>query len=358
MRVLFVTAVFENEATGAARFARLVHKYGKDSFTILTEDSEGGEGIILLDISPKWYQRKLWQYFRIKTYRDRIKSMESDYDVFLFNNTLLADGFHTSKPVYVCIHDDKLVYPKPAFKFDYVRRLILGKIERRVLESGKFIIANSKFISKKFSEHFDIKDEDLLTMYQGIELNDDADFQDTLDDQVVIKVLFVKNDYRRGGLIDLYNALMLLNDYQFELHIVGPSDLDSQNFSHAENIESNIHGPISNERVLKLMQDCNLFCLPTKAEPLGVSVMEALAMGLPTVTTGVGGLPEVTDNGNLVWECAPGNKKSIATQIAACINNRQKRLEKSKAREQSITDNFAFEKVFHRLNDIVNSKRK
>ena len=192
-------------------------------------------------------------------------------------------------------------------------------------------------------------------MYQGIEINNQKKNMDFLGGQSIIKVMFVKNDYHRGGLMDLYDALMLLENYQFDLHVVGPINLYLNIFPSSRNVNCIIHGSIPNTKVLELMQECDMFCLPTKEEPLGVAIMEALATGLPTITTGVGGLPEVTNYGKLIWECIPGNKKSIAEQIENCINSPDERKEKSYAGVKFIRDNFDFNKVLHRLEDIIKS---
>src|ERR1035437_10475480 len=49
----------------------------------------------------------------------------------------------------------------------------------------------------------------------------------------------------------------------------------------------------SRRDVPNLLATMDVFCLPSRAEPFGVVVIEALAAGLPVVASRVGGIPEI-----------------------------------------------------------------
>lgn len=52
-------------------------------------------------------------------------------------------------------------------------------------------------------------------------------------------------------------------------------------------------GPITNPTKSLLFKNCRLLCIPPRTESFGVVYLEAMAYGLPIVTTRVGGIPEV-----------------------------------------------------------------
>jgi glycosyltransferase involved in cell wall biosynthesis len=60
------------------------------------------------------------------------------------------------------------------------------------------------------------------------------------------------------------------------------------------------------------MTAADVFVLPSRAEPLGVVLLEAMACGTPCVASRVGGIPEIVDvpaNGRLV---DPDDAQSLA----------------------------------------------
>jgi glycosyltransferase involved in cell wall biosynthesis len=56
-------------------------------------------------------------------------------------------------------------------------------------------------------------------------------------------------------------------------------------------------GAVSEERVRAGLESAHIFSLASLHEPLGVAIMEAMAMRLPVVVTGAGGVPELVDDG-------------------------------------------------------------
>ncbi len=70
----------------------------------------------------------------------------------------------------------------------------------------------------------------------------------------------------------------------------------------------------------------DLFAFPSLKEAMGMSVVEAMMMGLPTVSTDVGGLPEVvtSESGFLV---PARDEKAMASALLALVNDEALRLE-------------------------------
>lgn len=356
MKILFITGVFENDATGAARFAKLIHGSGGEQFTIMSEDTLGGERIIKIDAKPIFYQTKLWQYFRISHFRNELEKYEDEFDVFVFNNPILAYKFDTQKPCFVFVHDEKLIKVRRTFRFDYLRKHILRRIEKRVLESGVNIISNSQHITKRLIENYNVSPKKISLLYQGIDLSNKLRIYKKEMSREVIEILFVKNDYLIGGLPELIEALEILKDYQFKLSIVGTTRLQESDLNKAENCEIDVKGIMNNNEVIELMYNHDILCIPARFEPLGVAVMEGLAVGIPTITTGVGGLPEVTNNGTYIWECQPNNPQSLSEQIKACISSPELRTEKSRNGKKYVHDRFDFNEVVSRFTEILDKK--
>ena len=217
------------------------------------------------------------------------------------------------------------------------------------------IVVNSHYIGKKLVESYKVDPQNVHTLLKGISLKNKQriyEHRDLSEDQV-ISILFVKNDYEIGGLLHLVDALGELKERQFKLTIIGPSNLKIRDLPNFKNIEVNINGMVLNDEVINAMYDHDILCIPSRFEPLGVAVMEGLAVGIPTVTTGQGGLHEVTESGKHVWECEPNNPNSIANQISKCISDRSGRVAKSIAGKKYVFEKFAFKNVIKRLLEII-----
>jgi len=59
----------------------------------------------------------------------------------------------------------------------------------------------------------------------------------------------------------------------------------------------------SRSDVYELLPGANAFILSSKREGFPMSILEAMAAGLPIIATNVGGIPEVIKNGQMVFWC-------------------------------------------------------
>lgn len=77
----------------------------------------------------------------------------------------------------------------------------------------------------------------------------------------------------------------------------------------------NFVGYQSQAKVRQYMQETDVFVLPSFAEGVPVSLMEALAAGVPVVTTQIAGIGELVENGVSGYLVPPGNAPLLADKI-------------------------------------------
>jgi glycosyltransferase involved in cell wall biosynthesis len=78
------------------------------------------------------------------------------------------------------------------------------------------------------------------------------------------------------------------------------------------------------ENAAELLRAFDVFCLPSLHEGLPLSVLEALAVGVPVVATSVGGVPEALAGGGGVL-VPPGDPDSLATALLELLGDPDRR---------------------------------
>lgn len=354
MKILLITSVYKNEVVGPARFARLLEANSEIDVDVLTSNVKETDSLKSVSINYPWWQSKLKIYFGISHFCRRVNELKKNYDILLYNSSVLVDSKRIKATFIVMVNDEKLAGLKFSFSFDYLRRCLHRKVEYKAVQNAEKVIVNSKYLKRKIADAYDVEATKIEILYKGISLtNKQLEFEDSLSSGETIKVLFVKNDFVLGGLPDLISALSMMDEFSFELTIIGTNTKVEALLTSSDHVTYKALGFQSNEEVIKAMYDHDILCIPSRFEPLGVAVMEGLAVGIPTITTGEGGLPEVTGHGKYVWECKPNEPKSICSQIKACITQPALRKEKSKSGKQYVHQTFDFENVVDRLKEIL-----
>jgi glycosyltransferase involved in cell wall biosynthesis len=78
---------------------------------------------------------------------------------------------------------------------------------------------------------------------------------------------------------------------------------------------------------IEVMSAFDVFCLPSRHEGLPISLMEALALGLPIVATRAGGIEELVANGREATLVAPEQPERMADALIAVLQNDVRRAE-------------------------------
>lgn len=79
------------------------------------------------------------------------------------------------------------------------------------------------------------------------------------------------------------------------------------------------------ERLYQLYKEAAFFILPTKAECVGMSFIEAASFGLPAIGTEVGGVPEAVTDNKTGLICKPSqSSKEVAEWILSEWSDKQK----------------------------------
>lgn len=130
-------------------------------------------------------------------------------------------------------------------------------------------------------------------------------------------ILYAGNLSERKGYKDLLAAFAKVKDKMPEWKILfaGNGELDKAlNIAVRLGIKDRIEllGWISGEEKDRAFRNASVYCLPSYAEGFPMGVLDAWSYNLPVITTPVGGLPEIIDNGRNALSFKPGDVSALA----------------------------------------------
>ena len=115
-----------------------------------------------------------------------------------------------------------------------------------------------------------------------------------------------------------------------ELTIAGEDELGGRGYrGTVENIIKELDlthrvrllGAVSEARIKEELETAHVFTLASHQEPLGVAIMEAMAMELPIVATSAGGVPDLITTGHSGTLVAPGSPETLAEAILHALQH-------------------------------------
>ncbi|BBU59054.1 colanic acid biosynthesis glycosyltransferase WcaL [Mameliella alba] len=99
-------------------------------------------------------------------------------------------------------------------------------------------------------------------------------------------------------------------------------------------------GAIDAGEVKDKLEESHLFVLASWHEPLGVAYMEAMSMGVPTIGTDAGGVPELITDGSTGYLVEPKNPGMLARTIRSLVGDPDALMRLSEAGRLHIVENF------------------
>lgn len=168
------------------------------------------------------------------------------------------------------------------------------------------------------------------------------------------EVLFLGRLGKRKGTYDLLEAAARIteNHPQLRLLLGGDGELDQV---WARAIELNIADKVE---LLGWIREVNkerhlgsamIFVLPSYNEGLPMSVLEAMAAGLPVISTTVGGIPEAVTDGIEGFLVEPGDVSALANRLEQLLSNPGLAEHMGKAARRKIETAFSSETILPKL---------
>ena len=117
-------------------------------------------------------------------------------------------------------------------------------------------------------------------------------------------------------------AKLIAQKLKVKWEIFGDISMECKNVQWQSSIEVNFHGNVNNEQLIKLVSNYDYFILPSQAEGMPVSMIEAMKAGLiPIVNDIEGGIQELVVNDHTGYKIELNNTNKFAEKIIELESN-------------------------------------
>lgn len=228
----------------------------------------------------------------------------------------------------VTIHDLGFEYLSEYHQFP--QKLYLDKATKFAARYATQLIAVSRATKRDLIKRFDVPEEKITVVYEGVDQEKFKVQSSKLKTEEVKRKYDIRGDYilfvgtiqPRKNLRRLVEAFSKIANKDLELVIVGrPGWMFEEIYSapHDFGVEERVKflGHVEDEDLADLYRGASCFVLPSLYEGFGLPVLEAMASGIPVVTSCTSSLPEV--GGDAAVYVDPYKVSSISAGLAGVI---------------------------------------
>jgi len=167
-------------------------------------------------------------------------------------------------------------------------------------------------------------------------------------------ILFVGHVIETKGVVDLVNAYYSL-DLNLDLDIVGPFEPEFKEWILAISPEKSkkikFWGELSTFEILKKMNSCRVFVLPSHTEGFPNVILEAMSQSCTIISTKVGAIPDMLKD-----ECGviinPKNFTELADNLNHILKNNELSANLGLNARKKVLEEYTMPKIFSRLENL------
>ena len=294
-----------------------------------------------------------------------LKKHKNDYDI-VHDNQCLSYGIgrlaRKVMPTIVTIHhtvtvdrqEDYKVAHTIRQKFRVYRWYTFIGMQLKVARQFSHIITVSDFTKKDIAKEFCLDENKFRVVHNGI---NNEFFYPRQNGPRPANSLIVTNsaDTPLKGLNFLLEAVAQVRLRQpLTLTVIGQPKKDGiiENLVKELKLEDIVHftGRIENEEFADYYAKSSVAVVPSLYEGFGIPAAEAMACGVPLISTSGGALPEVVGNAGLI--VPPGDSKALADAIVRLLNSAEERSKYAQAGLERVHAVFSWKKAAREVVDV------
>lgn len=171
-------------------------------------------------------------------------------------------------------------------------------------------------------------------------------------------ILTVAKLYERKGLDILLKAVSRakarLDGHRFLIVGDGPEESKLKRLATDLGLDQHVMllGEVPSPEIPVLFQHCEFFVLPSRSEPFGIVLLEAMTLGKAIVATRVGGIPEFIKDGDTGLLVEAGDSQALSEGILRLLWDHELRARLGKNGLQTVETRYDYRKLILRYEEL------
>ena len=203
---------------------------------------------------------------------------------------------------------------------------VLGKFSVAFADE---IIVVSEALNNSYKELFPRQKSKFKTVHNGVDIDPGRVKHKNNYHYTTITTVGTLVQGKRQGLVIEACARLIKKGINLKLNIVGEKphwhSAEYQTYLHElvdkHQISQHVHFLGWVENPIPILQESDLFVLPSDTEGMPLSIIEAMATGLPCIASNVGGVPELIEHGWNGFIINPGHIDELVYSIQKLMEN-------------------------------------
>jgi len=201
----------------------------------------------------------------------------------------------------------------------------------KLVDVARVIVTETNYAAQFLQARFPGRADRIHRIYNGLDL---AEFERANFSSSPPLIVAVGRLIAKKGFANLISACRLhaKRGKLFQCEIIGEGPLEEELHAQIEQLDLQDRVALSGAKPLREVRQhlaaANVFVLPSVVDAQGgmdnlpTVIMEAMATGLPVISTGIGGIPEMISENETGFLVRPGDAEALAGAIEKVIDNR------------------------------------
>lgn len=241
---------------------------------------------------------------------------------------------------------------------------LINQIQQHGSGFARFVFRSSDYVlcqGNSWKEFFKESVGEAITNYIVIKnWIDISSYNYTIPKNEKINILFLGWIVKEKGVYDLLNAVNMLvesgiTSFVLKLAGKGEDEESARSFVKEKGLEPfvSFEGWVLGESKYVLLENSDVFILPSYFEGSPNALIEAMATGNACISTNVGAVPDIIQDGVNGFIVDSGNIDRLALRIENLIEDEQLRLSMAESARESIIENHSIKVAVEQFQDLM-----